>query len=473
MKKFRQIVLTITTMLVAVSVSASLPSPAADSAKSSIDCTQTQPCSVEVSGSYYSNFATITAVQDGITLSVEFEIDTLAFPDLGFSSTNVTIRYGDTVEIVRTKDHNDPVALWAEQIDLSGYDIPPTSCLTFQASVEVEDPISVDELSSAELALPTSVPMTVSSNGTSGYLTANIEGDSILAGSFDAWCVDIDTTIFYGTDYIADVYSSFDGLEALSPYVDKPENLDKVNWIINQSFVGATAGDGQPFTSCDVQRAVWTLIDNNAMPSCGTTTPSHVTEILAGAAASGAGYVPGCGNFVAVVLVPRTIAGVDAQVIIAQSLVIGEAAPCRTTQDSAIIQFCCCLDGEAGCTRTQGYWKTHASGKKYDETWDAVGGPDAEFFSSEMTYLEVMKAPSKNGNAYFILAQQYIAAKLNIAAGAWPIVGESVLAAEAKFLATTPDQAADLSQEERAVWIALATILDDYNNGELGAPHCD
>jgi hypothetical protein len=43
---------------------------------------------------------------------------------------------------------------------------------------------------------------------------------------------------------------------------------------------------------------------------------------------------------------------------------------------------------ETGCTLTQGYWKTHAAGKKFDAGWNLVGGPDATFFASGATWIQ-------------------------------------------------------------------------------------
>ena len=68
---------------------------------------------------------------------------------------------------------------------------------------------------------------------------------------------------------------------------------------------------------------------------------------------------------------------------------------------------------------------------------------------------------------YFILAHQFIAAELNVAAGA--SIPEDVenawLAAKAYFEGkTTP---------ERNELIKWAGLLDDYNNGKVGPGHCD
>ncbi|MEJ8756256.1 hypothetical protein WG947_04565 [Pontibacter sp. H259] len=124
-------------------------------------------------------------------------------------------------------------------------------------------------------------------------------------------------------------------------------------------------------------------------------------------------------------------------------------------------------DVVTGCTRTQGYWKNHAdpSKKKYDKTWDAY--LNKAFYKSGMTYLQVLKTAPKNGNAYIILAHQFIAAELNVAAGASipTDVKNAWLAAEAYFKGETTPARAEL--------IAWAELLDKYNNGVVGPGHCD
>ena len=131
-------------------------------------------------------------------------------------------------------------------------------------------------------------------------------------------------------------------------------------------------------------------------------------------------------------------------------------------------------EDEFGCTYTQGYWKTHASGKKYDPTWANVGGPGATFFLSGQTYLQVMQMPSTGGNVYYILGQQYIAAKLNSYVASVPAaVASAITAAETFFNTYTPAQAAAFTSAQRAPYVALSTTLDNYNNGLTGPGHCD
>jgi hypothetical protein len=132
-----------------------------------------------------------------------------------------------------------------------------------------------------------------------------------------------------------------------------------------------------------------------------------------------------------------------------------------------------------GCTLTQGYWKTHSEygPAPYDDNWaNLADGANTPFFLSGMSYYEVLWTPPQ-GNAYFILAHQYIAAELNTLNGAAPdAVTDALAAAEALFQASTPDQVAALrgraGKEQRAQFTDLAGVLDDYNSGLIGPGHC-
>jgi len=132
---------------------------------------------------------------------------------------------------------------------------------------------------------------------------------------------------------------------------------------------------------------------------------------------------------------------------------------------------------DPGCTRTFGYWKTHSKygPAPYDPTW-ALVGEDTIFFKSEQTYFEVLQTPPKTGNAYYILAFQYIAAELNFLAGAAPQAVENEFADAALLFGTyDPEEIGALGGDDslRQQFISLATILDDYNNGIIGPGHCD
>jgi uncharacterized protein YegL len=114
-----------------------------------------------------------------------------------------------------------------------------------------------------------------------------------------------------------------------------------------------------------------------------------------------------------------------------------------------------------GCTLTQGYWKNH--------DWPDSHDKDDEFFDSGMTWFEILKTPPKGGDAYIILAHQYIAYVLNQANGA-SLPGDPVAEAEDYFSTYNPGE---VPKGDRQNLIDLAGFLDDYNNGLMGISHCD
>jgi hypothetical protein len=110
-----------------------------------------------------------------------------------------------------------------------------------------------------------------------------------------------------------------------------------------------------------------------------------------------------------------------------------------------------------GCTATLGYWKNH--------DWPEGSDPDAAFFSSGKTWLEILGTPPK-GSADVILAHQYVAAALNVADGAYmPPLVKTVFDAAAAYFAG--GAGGDLT--------GWASTLDAYNNGLAlsGPPHCE
>jgi hypothetical protein len=133
-----------------------------------------------------------------------------------------------------------------------------------------------------------------------------------------------------------------------------------------------------------------------------------------------------------------------------------------------------CTPPPAGCTFTQGYWKTHSKygpASKPDPTW-ALIGENTAFYLSGQTWYQAINTSSAGGNAYYILAKQYIAAKLNklSGGGSTAAVDAAITWAESFFSTYTPS--ANLSKTVRAQAIAAADTLDQYNNGVIGPGHC-
>ncbi len=119
-----------------------------------------------------------------------------------------------------------------------------------------------------------------------------------------------------------------------------------------------------------------------------------------------------------------------------------------------------------GCVLSQGFWKTHPN------AWPAGHDPDASFFSSGKTWLEVLWTAPR-GDAYFILAHQYIAAALNVAAGA--VMPSDVQDAfnDATDWFNTHNPGVPASSSDGQTAIHLAEILAAFNEGMKGVPHCE
>lgn len=130
-----------------------------------------------------------------------------------------------------------------------------------------------------------------------------------------------------------------------------------------------------------------------------------------------------------------------------------------------------------GCTLTQGYWKTHSveGPAPYDDAWGNLGPlqEDTPFFLSGKTWYQAFWTPPA-GNVYYVLAHQYMAAKLNVLNGAssTPAVTAALASAETFFSTYTPAQAAALRGAAKNNASAIAAVLDQYNNGLTGPGHC-
>ena len=136
-------------------------------------------------------------------------------------------------------------------------------------------------------------------NGSDSYFNTTVSGD--LNGTFDGFCIDTSRNISTGPVYNSNVISSYDP-NFPEGLIDYPENLDLINYIINQDY------PAHGYTYGDVQRAIWTIIDDKVSHSgLGEWSQDRADEIIAEAEANGEGYVPDCdGGVVAIVLQPVT-----------------------------------------------------------------------------------------------------------------------------------------------------------------------
>jgi hypothetical protein len=117
-----------------------------------------------------------------------------------------------------------------------------------------------------------------------------------------------------------------------------------------------------------------------------------------------------------------------------------------------------------GCTFTPGYYKNKGSNLL----------PAGNFFLSGQTWLAVLETEPKQGDAYYILAHQYIAAAMNAKSASVPAAVASAIADAATYFgkASPNDWSANgtYSKDQLTGW---ADLLDSYNNGKVGPGHCD
>ncbi len=136
---------------------------------------------------------------------------------------------------------------------------------------------------------------------------------------------------------------------------------------------------------------------------------------------------------------------------------------------------------DGGCTLTPGYWKTHSAygPAPADDVWGLIppDGEDNPFYQSGKTFYQVLWTNPKGGNAYYILAHQYIAACLNYLSGATVPNNVATAMHEARdlFVTYTPAQIGALGGDDplRAQFIRLAAVLDAFNSGIIGPGHCN
>lgn len=126
-----------------------------------------------------------------------------------------------------------------------------------------------------------------------------------LNGTYPGWCIDTDHGISIGTTYDnVDVYSSYDELP--EGIVEYPENLDLVNWVLNQDFIGKQSSTcGGTYTMGNVQRAIWKLVEDDwPEDNSGPESQCRTDEIVEKAYIYGEGFEPGCGDRIAIILDP-------------------------------------------------------------------------------------------------------------------------------------------------------------------------
>jgi len=96
--------------------------------------------------------------------------------------------------------------------------------------------------------------------GSAAQYRLEMRGDYPLNGNgFNGWCLDKNTEVRTGRWYDAAVLWDWEDLDGI---VEHPENMDLVEWIVNQNMVGRRSYCGTIVQRHHVQNAIWHLVDN-------------------------------------------------------------------------------------------------------------------------------------------------------------------------------------------------------------------
>jgi hypothetical protein len=143
--------------------------------------------------------------------------------------------------------------------------------------------------------------------------------------------------------------------------------------------------------------------------------------------------------------------------------------------DTATVTVNCFSSPVEYCSYDAGYWGNHGEDgpAPYDDAWRNIGsgGENSIFFLSGQSYYEVLSSPPR-GNPYYILARQYIAAKLNVLNGATPPqdVIFAIAFGDEIFFTYGPDD--EVPSHIPDLMRDFAATLEDFNNGRTGPGAC-
>jgi len=157
-------------------------------------------------------------------------------------------------------------------------------------------------------SLPAQIDLSISLTGSPlDYQITVFDGagtadDKLASDIWNGFCIDINGTLLLDTTVTANVYTSCDPIPA--GLIANPNNLDNIEWLINQNFNGASNQAGtDTYDVFDLQEAVWILSDGSS------TNNADANEIAQMALTMGEGFVAQDGDQVAVIFDPIAPAG--------------------------------------------------------------------------------------------------------------------------------------------------------------------
>lgn len=318
---------------------------------------------------------------------------------------------------------------WSVTKAASSHGSPITSL-----TLAVGESVTIDYTVSVTKTCTNIVSGTVSGSGNPSSVSVNVGGSTATVSG----CAYDSAANTFSCNYVGNSSTSDGTVNASATFPDGSTGMGSTTY----SFAGVTPDE--PGASVFDSFAGTLALH---IPGSQTFTYSRTVSFEA------------CGSYT----VDNTVVLLDTHELGRASLSIPVTVPCH---------------GSGGCTLTQGYWKTHSvlgPAAKPDATWNLVGGPNANFFLSGQTWIQVFRT-APGGNAYYILADQYMAAVLNTLNGAATTAAvDSALSWAKTFFGTyTPAQIGALKGSDplRQQALAAASTLGSYNEGAIGPGHC-
>ncbi len=184
---------------------------------------------------------------------------------------------------------------------------------TAMADVDIKVCGALNTVETIAALLPDTVIINIGVAGDPQEFQVDItDATGLLSGAdLIGYCVDFSDNLLLFQDLTADVYSSYaDPADIPDGIIANEDNLDLVNWIINQDYRGqVSATTGENFTDAQIQAAIWNLTDDREVNPDNDPVLDELEmtaqEIIDAALANGEDYVPtGAGDYFAVLINP-------------------------------------------------------------------------------------------------------------------------------------------------------------------------
>lgn len=193
-------------------------------------------------------------------------------------------------------------------IPLAELNLVPGGCIYVAAHADVYAAVDFKPIKIKKFleTLPETADLTIGyPGGGNSYLDAIVTAGGILDGVHNDWCVDTDHEVVPGDMYHVEIRSSL--VPQPTEILDFPENMDIVNFILNEDYIGRESSAYGPYTWGDVQQAIWEVIEDEVPQGDAGTDPydqARVDEIVVDALARGEGFKPECNDIAATILRP-------------------------------------------------------------------------------------------------------------------------------------------------------------------------